>query len=183
MRAHRFLALLTGIGVASALAACGSSTTSSTTTAPRVTTVPASSPAVSPTSTGAVTSTTSPGAQNLVATAADKTALTTAFVAYKQISSDEITGTDPGTVYYAFVPATHTYWALASFLPSSSASQQTLVGLQDGGRTGIFTRQPGGSWTVVATGSVPFCPSQTVIPATVRAVWGLTDPTACTMSG
>ena len=140
------------------------------------------------TSTGPTTSTTSSsttasGVQNLVATAADKSALTAAFVTYKQVPGQDIAGTDPGTVYFAYVPSTGTYWALASFLPTSSASQQTLVGLQDGGRTGIFTRASGGSWTMVSVGSAPFCPSRTAIPEPVRAAWGLNDPAACATEG
>ena len=121
--------------------------------------------------------------QNLVATAADKAALTVAFVASKNVPTQDIAGTDPGTVYYAYVPSTKMYWALASFLPTPAASQQTLVGLQDGGRTGIFTRVPAGSWTWIFLGSFPFCPSRTAIPPAVRTVWGLSDPGACSTLG
>ena len=114
-----------------------------------------------------------------MATTADKTALTAAFVAYKKVPAQDIAGTEAGAVYYAYVPSTGTYWALASFLPSSTASQDTLVGLQDGGRTGIFTKPTGGSWTMIAMGFVPFCPTRTAIPPEVRTVWGLTDPGVC----
>ncbi len=119
------------------------------------------------------------GPVNVVATSADKAALTTAYAAYKQVDLSEIEGTSPGSVYLASVPSTGTYWALASFLPSATASQQTEVGMQDGGETGIFTRTGNGSWTMVSLGSEPFCPSKTAIPPAVVALWGLTDPPEC----
>jgi hypothetical protein len=115
----------------------------------------------------------------VVATAADKAALTTAFAAYKQVPASEIAGTAPGSVYLATVPSTGTNWALASFLPSATASQQTEVGMQDGGGMGIFTQTAGGSWTMVSLGSEPFCPTKTAIPPAVVTLWGLTDPPAC----
>jgi hypothetical protein len=120
------------------------------------------------------------GPKNLVATPTLKAELTQAFVAFKQVPAQDIAGTAPGSVYYALVPATGTSWALASFLPRSTASQQTLVGLQDGGGTGIFSMRPGAGWEMVALGSVPFCPAQTPIPPAVVALWGLRDPEGCT---
>jgi hypothetical protein len=106
-----------------------------------------------------------------------------AFVAYKQVPPQDISGTDPGFVYYGYVPSTDTYWALVSFLPTSTASQQTLDGLLDGGRTGVFSKKSGGSWTMLSDASVPFCPSHTAIPAEILSVWGLVDPTVCSSIG
>ena len=169
---------MVGVLCAGLLTACGSSTTSPTSTAPPTTSAPTTSSTASPGSTG----TTSGGAQNLVASDAVKADLTTTFVAAKQLQPADISSTEPGSVYYAVVPATGAYWALASFLPSATASQQVLVGMQDGGRTAIFTRSSGGSWTLVSLGSVPFCPSRTSLPADVIARWGLTDPSGCTTS-
>jgi len=114
---------------------------------------------------------------------ADKAALTAAYVAHTKVPAGDIAGTRAGTVYFAYVPSTGTYWALATFDPSATAAQQTLVGLQDGGAMGVFSRPAGGSWTMVSTGSFPFCPSRTPLPAEVRSVWGLTDPPACTAQG
>jgi hypothetical protein len=117
--------------------------------------------------------------KNLVASAADKAALIAAFVADKKIPASDIVGTTQGSVYLADIPSTGTSWALATFAPSATASQSTLVGLQDGGSMGIFTKPAGGSWTMVGLGSFPFCPSQTQIPVAVQQLWGLSDPQGC----
>ena len=175
--------LLGGLGVTILLAGCGSSSTASNTTSPSGSSLPAPTSSVATSSSTTSSSAGPTGPQNLVATAADKSALTAAFVTYKKVPAQDIAGTAPGTVYYAYVPSTGTYWALASFLPTSTASQQTEVGLQDGGGMGIFTKHAGGTWTMVATGSFPFCPSQTVIPSAVRTVWGLSDSGSCSAQG
>ena len=180
MTTTRRLPVLLAIAVAGSLAACGSSATPAPTTAPPPTGSPASS--TSTTAAGS-TATTAGGPRNLPATVADKSALTAAYVAHTKVPPGDIAGTQAGSVYYAFVPSTRTYWALATFTPSATASQRTLVGMQDGGAMGIFSRPAGGSWTMVATGSFPFCPSATPLPAEVRAVWGVSDPTGCTAQG
>jgi hypothetical protein len=181
--ADRLIALLAGLACTCAVAACGSTAATSSTTAPSTSTSGSTSTSSGPTSPSTTTAAATTGVQNLVVTTADKSALTAAFVADKNVPSQDIAGTDPGTVYYGYVPSTSTYWALASFLPTSSASQQTLVGLQDGGRTGIFTRRSGGPWTMISAGSEPFCPSRTAIPPAVRTVWGLVDSEACSTLG
>jgi len=117
--------------------------------------------------------------ENLVVTSADREALTAAFVYYKNVPAQQIAGTEPGTVYYAFVPSTGDYWALAQFLPSTTASLQTDVSLQDGGSMGIFTKPAGAGWEMVEAGVIPFCPTQTAIPPAVQALWGLRDVPAC----
>ncbi len=116
---------------------------------------------------------------NLVATTTDKAALTAAFVAFTHLPAPEIAGTEPGSVYYAYDPSTSTYWALASFVPTSTASQQTEVALQDGGGMGIFSRKGDSAWTMLSTGFVPFCASKTALPSAVISLWNLTNPQAC----
>lgn len=168
------------------LAACGTSSSTTTSTAHGDTTTSTSSTATSTggsSAGGASTTTTGAGPRNLAATLATKAALQSAFVAYKKVPASDIAGTQAGSVYYAYVPSTQTYWALASFTPSSTASQDTLVGMQDGGATGIFRRGTGGSWTMLTVGSFPFCPSQTPLPSDVRTLWGLSDPTGCSPQG
>ena len=171
--------------VALVLSACGSPHASSppgtgghsaTTTTPGSTTTRGS-----PTTTSSEqTSSTANGSpQNLPATAADKANLVAAYVAFAHDPPSDIAGTEPGSVYYAYVPATATYWAFSRFLPSPSASQRTLVSLQDGGNIGIFREPAGGSWTMLAEGGEPFCPTKSPIPPSVQALWGLTDPPAC----
>jgi hypothetical protein len=161
-------------------AACSAPSTSkksmvgSTTTSLPLTTTTATAERSATTSSTAVAS-----VQNLVVTNETRDGLVTAFVSYKMIAAQEIAGTQPGSVYFAFVSSTNTYWALASFLPTSTASLQTDVSLQDGGGMGIFSEQTGGAWKMVAQGVEPFCPSKTAIPLAVQKVWGLTDPQAC----
>ena len=146
----------------------GSPTTKSPVSTPTSASIP-------PTS---ATSATSPP-QNLQATTADKAALVASFVAFTHDPASDIAGTEPGSVYYAYMPTTRTYWAFARFLPSPSASQRTLVSLQDGGNIGIFREQAGGGWVMLGEGGEPFCPTKSAFPTPVQALWGLTDPPAC----
>jgi hypothetical protein len=131
-------------------------------------------------STSSSTTSTSPtpaALENLVATAAVKGALTAAYVAHNGLPAAEVAGTAPGSVYYGFEPSTNTYWAIAGFVPTAGASQQTMVSMQDDGCCGVFSQPAGGSWTYV-TGylGVP-CPGQ--IPADLEALWHLTPPGDC----
>ena len=122
--------------------------------------------------------TTASRVQNLTVTAADKQALTTAFVDFKSIPAGDIAGTRPGSVYAAYVPSTGKYWAVAQFDPSAHASERTLINLQDGGQIGIFVHKAGTEWTMVSPGSLPFCPSL-IVPDDVLAAWGMTDDQSC----
>ena len=102
-----------------------------------------------------------------------------AFAAFTHDPPSDIAGTEPGSVYYAYLPTTATYWAFARFLPSPSASEHTLVSLQDGGNIGIFRKPAGDGWMMLTVGGEPFCPTKSAIPASVQALWGLTDPPDC----
>jgi hypothetical protein len=102
-----------------------------------------------------------------------------AFVQFTHDPPSDIAGTEPGSVYYAYVPSTGTYWAFGRVLPSSTASQSTLVSLQDGGNIGIFDQRSGGSWTMLSAGGEPFCPTKSDLPTAVQALWGFTDSQAC----
>jgi hypothetical protein len=116
--------------------------------------------------------------------ATDKSFLTAAFVAYTHLPAQDIAGTTPGSVYFAFDPTTGTYWALASFSPTPTAALHTQVALQDGGNIGVFSRKAGSAWTMLSTGgAVPFCVSKTQIPPGVVAVWDLSEPQGCTATG
>jgi hypothetical protein len=56
--------------------------------------------------------------------------------------------------------------------PSARARQATAVGFQDGAATGIFTRLPGGAWTVAGLEGQPSgCAVR--IPTAVRCLWHL----------
>jgi hypothetical protein len=146
-------------------------TTTTTTVATVASTPPTSAPA---------------GAQNLVATAAVKSALVASYVAHTGLPAAEIAGTAPGSVYDGYLPSTQTYWALATFEPTAAGEQdpRIQVGMQDGGATGIFTMASGvSSWTDIgqydSEGDLP-CASQ--LPAALIAVWGDVTSTATSCS-
>jgi hypothetical protein len=88
-----------------------------------------------------------------------------------------VTGPLQGTLYYGIDSATGTYWAVAHFGLTSSASSQASIDMQDGGDIGVFSRQGDQAWTV-HLGGEPFpCPGE--LPADLIAVWGMTSPGTC----
>ena len=163
-----------GLG-AFALSGCsaGNPTSAPTTT---TSSAPASTTTAPPGS-ASTTSTTSSTPQNLVASAALKSALTAAYVAHNHLPTGEVAGTAPGSVYYAYVPPTNTYWAIAGFVPTPGAGTQTQVAMQDEGCCGAFSQLAGGAWTYVAGFLGAPCPGQ--IPAELESLWQLTYPSGC----
>jgi hypothetical protein len=108
--------------------------------------------------------------------------LTAAYADYRGISPGDMAGTTPGSVYYAYDPATYTYWAQADFLPSSMASSKVLVGFQDGASIGFFTRIGNGSWQVQLGGAPVACTEVRFFPQAVLIAWSLpadTDGFGC----
>jgi hypothetical protein len=137
----------------------------------------ASQPAAAP-------SPTPTGIQNLVISSAEKSDLTAAYVASKSISVSDLAGGGPtaGSVYYAYDPSTDTYWALASFAPSSTASLNVQVGFQDGGSYGMYKRAGSGSWQVEQPGFPEICGEAKFFPQPVLTAWGISTsplPPAC----
>jgi hypothetical protein len=116
------------------------------------------------------------GVQNLVVTASVLSELQAAYVAYMNFPPSDIAGTAPNGVYYAYDPATGTYWAMATFMPSTTASENTIVDMQDGGNTGMFTRTSEGAWQVVREGVPPGCGILQFYPTTVITAWALPTP-------
>lgn len=149
-----------------------SSSTTSSSSPPTTTSTGGSTHGSSTTSTVA-----SGGPQNLVASASVKNALQAAYVAHSGLPADEIAGTAPSSVYYAYDPSTKTYWAIAAFVPTKHASDNTEVAMQDEGCCGVFTRPAGGAWTYMAGYLGVPCPGQ--IPATMQALWRLATPPDC----
>lgn len=140
----------------------------SQTTTPAATTAasrPVESPSASPAG--------STGVQNLVISGAERSELTAAYVAWRRISLADIGGAGPvpGSVYYAYDPATDTYWALADFEPSSTASLDVQVGFQDGGGIAMYQKAGPGSWQVGNAGVPPFCGEVKFFPAAVLKAW------------
>ena len=87
-----------------------------------------------------------------------------------------------GSVYYAYDPSTDTYWALASFAPSSTASLNVQVGFQDGGSYGMYKKAGSGSWQVQQPGFPEICGEAKFFPQAVLTAWGISTsslPPAC----
>ena len=79
----------------------------------------------------------------------------------------------PGSVYYAYQPASGTYWALAKYEPVSSDSQAVQVGFQDGASDGFFKRTGNGPWQVSLGGEPEICAQPRFFPQPVLAAWSL----------
>jgi hypothetical protein len=169
-------ALAVVLGTGALLTACtSSSSTASTTSTTAATSTTTTAPG------GASTTTTSGTAvRNLPATTQVKAELTAAYLAMMQLPASEVVGPLAGTVYYAYDPPTSTYWAMATFGPSSTASQKTLVAMQDGGNQGLYKMASGASWSAQPGGVPPYCAEAPYFPAAVLQVWGIAKPASLT---
>ena len=108
--------------------------------------------------------------------AADRARLTAAYAAFRHIPVSDVAGIQTGSIHAATLSGRE--WATASFLPARQASLKIQVGFQDGGSIGVFTRRGHAAWTMRSVGGEPF-PCGKVIPAKVKAAWGLKSPAAC----
>jgi hypothetical protein len=118
------------------------------------------------------------GIRDLVVSQDVRNELTAAYLAYRGIPPSDVAGTDPGSVYYAYDPATGTYWAQAEFEPSGTASLKVLVSFQDGASFGFFTRAGTGRWQVRLGGAPVPCAEARFFPPSVLEVWSLPAATA-----
>ena len=118
------------------------------------------------------------GVRDLAVSRDVRNELTAAYVNFRGISAADVAGTTPGSVYYAYDPATYTYWAQADFLPSSTAPVKVLVGFQDGASIGFFTRTGDGSWQVQSGGAPVVCTEVRFFPQAVLIAWSLPADTA-----
>jgi hypothetical protein len=167
-------AVLLGVSATVILAGCAASPHSVSRSGRSAPVVSARSAAASA---SAPKSTPEAGAENLVASSAVEAALLTAYAADKGLPQDEVTGPLPGTLYYGIDSATGTYWAVAQFGLTPSASFDAEVDMQDGGNIGVFSRHGDQPWTV-HLGGIPFpCPGE--LPADLMSVWGMTSPGGC----
>lgn len=119
---------------------------------PATSTAPGPVPSTSPV--GSATTTSTPGGsgdpaglRNLVLTQPVRDLLVRAYVTDEHYQPEWITGMQPG-VYYAYSPATDTYFAWASFRPAPGAPLKVLVGMQDGGSMTSFHKLPGAPWQI-----------------------------------
>jgi hypothetical protein len=171
------------------LAACSSSpsksaSTTTTTAATHHSTTTSSAPVTTTSTTVAASATTTSttlaaaaAPQNESATAQVKSSITAAYVAHNGLPAAQVAGPAPGTVYYAYVPQTKTYWAIASFEPTPNADMQTQVAMQDDGCCGIFTSSTGTSFTDTGGFLGEPCPGQ--IPAALFTLWQIQSPGDC----
>jgi hypothetical protein len=111
--------------------------------------------------------------QNMVVSTAVRGELTQAFATVRDIPLSYVAGTQPGGLYYAYVPATDTYWALAYFELSATAEQNVPTGCQDGGCIGIFKKVATGAWQGGLGGIPPICEEVRFFPKAVLAAWSL----------
>ncbi len=127
--------------------------------------------AIALTSCSSTTSTTPP-ARNLAVTSAVRTQLIKAGAALNSLPASDYTGLAPGLTYYAYDPATKTYWAGASLVASRS-SQQAEVSVQDDGSYVLFKRPASGTWKAADVGMTGIGGSKckTSVPASVLKLW------------
>ena len=175
------LVVLTTVGVSacSANPAPGNAGTADGQTIPAATAAvkpPAATTAASPPAgTPSATPTSPEGVRDLVITSAEKSELTATYVAFRRISPSDVSGGGPvpGSVYFAYIPATYSYWALARFEPSSTASLNAQVGFQDGGNIGMFWKAGAGSWHIASGGIPTVCGELAWFPPVVLTAWAL----------
>jgi hypothetical protein len=171
------LRVLGWLGLLAAAAGCAATSTSSPAAPGHSRSAsPATATAVSPVAVSAPAGT--GGVRNLPVSRDVHNELTVAYVNLRGISLSDVAGTIPGSVYYAYDPATDTYWAEANFLPSRTASQKVLVGFQDGASIGLFARAARSSWQVQLGGEPVACAEVPFFPPAVLMAWSLPTDTA-----
>jgi len=111
--------------------------------------------------------------QNLVISTAVRSELINAFAAIRRMPPSYVTGTNPGGVYYAYVPATNTYWAWASFTLSAAGVQVDQTGCQDGGCIGLFKEVGTGGWQGQLGGIPAICTEVAFFPKAVLEAWSM----------
>lgn len=151
-----YAAAALALGLVASVAGCGGSS-------PRAI-APASSP-------------TSRGVQDLAVTDAIRAQLVAAGAKAKGLTATDFTGLVKGFTYYAYDPATHTYWAGAALKPSPS-SMPAQVSTQDDGSYTLFHRSATGSWIAMDSalagpnGPADSKPCSVTPPAGVLTIWG-----------
>jgi len=122
----------------------------------------------------ASTSTTTTGVtQNLALTPAVRKGLLDAASKYHQLPVSDYVGLRAGAIYYAFDPATNSYYAAAG-LNAGPHSLQAQVGTQDDGAYNLFLRAASTkTWTVYdnGLGGVQGTKCPLTIPPAVLKVW------------
>jgi len=107
-----------------------------------------------------------------VVTAEIRSQLLQAGAALNHLPASVFTGLVSGLTYYAYDPATATYWAGAGLVPSSS-SLPAQVSVTDGGSYVLFRRPAGKAWTAMDVGlaGVTGTTCTVSVPAPVLTAW------------
>jgi hypothetical protein len=163
---------------AASVAAAGPTPTPAATVNARPTPVAAASQAATPPAAPSATPTGTGGIQNLVISSAEKAELAAAFVAtaYPNTPAADLgyPVEVPGTTYYAFDPATDTWWAMATFEPTAPYTIQSAY--PDGTSVVTFRKVGAGIWQAGMAGTPLVCGEIDRFPPAVLQTWGL--PTA-----
>ncbi len=168
MAARRRLAGV--LAFAGVLAATGCSNSTSASTSTMTTSSPGTATTSTPAGLAARTA-------NVAVSAAIRAQLVTAGAALNNIPASEYSGLASGLTYYAFDPATDTYWAGARLdpapSPNPSSPTQAQISSQDAGSYYLFQRPVSGSWKAYAAGNTgPGTACPVVVPAAVLAAGG-----------
>jgi hypothetical protein len=193
------LAALAAVAAVAGLAGCGSSAHLAHGT---TTTMVAPSPSPSPsTTTGSTAGSASPGGGtgtgsstapttapestaafvNEAAPPSVKSALLAAYASQVGLPPSEVIGPNPGSVYYAYVTGTSTYWAVASFgFTPAVYSAHPAIG-QDGSSRAVFTLQPDSDWQAQIQGEPWPCTGD--LPSGLLSLWGIQISSVCSVAG
>lgn len=142
-------------------------------------------PAATSSSTTPTSTTNASLPRNLATDASVRAALVVAFADGQRIDVNYVAGTVAGSVYYAYDPDTHTFWALADFSASDAAQRahQRLSGtpsdpfiyFQDGPM--VLSRTDTSAWRLVGDTGGLVCPPRP--PAAVLALWAIGGGADC----
>ena len=134
---------------------------------------PAANPTPTTSATASPSSTSGGAVQNLTISTSVRAELVATFVAHLRVPPSDVTGTEPGSVYYAYDPQSGRYWAIARFVPAATDPLRVLVNFQDGGNIGLFWRLAAGSWHIGIAGIPPICGELRFFPARVLIAWSI----------
>jgi hypothetical protein len=160
-------ALAIGLLITTAAIGCSSNSSSSTPSA-------AAATSGQPTATSVAATPAAPsGVQNLAVSTAVRSQLLAAFAANHNFPVSDVAGSTPGSIYYAYVPSTGTYWAMGTYEPASTDSLTAKVSFQDGGATGVFKKVGRGAWQAGVVGEPAYCGEISYFPPAVLEAWSI----------
>jgi len=119
--------------------------------------------------------------ENIVATTQMKTAMIAAFARFDGIPVSDIDAseTESRPFHVAYMPSSHTYWAVATMAPATSDPLHILVTFQDGADDLVLASQSTLQWAIVARIGEPACLVFRGIPPQVESLWGLASNPEC----